>query len=262
MIEKQDRQPGHILKVDNLSFSYGGVRAVANVSLAVPTGAIVGLIGPNGAGKSTLIDCLSGVLQNYRGDVHFDGIKTTGWPSHRVASVGLVRTFQTSRLFSRLTAMSNLLMGAQRQVGEDLLGAWFKRWKPHQTPHIQRAFDLSDRYDLTKVRDHYGAELSGGQRKLTELARSLMASPKMLLLDEPFAGVSPVMRDRLTQQLLALRNDTGVTLLMVEHRLDLVEAVCDYVFVMAGGQLLAQGRMAELRSNQAVLDAYLGTAIH
>ncbi len=251
-----------ILKVSNLSFAYGGVRAVEDVSLTIPAGAIVGLIGPNGAGKSTLIDCVSGVLTNYVGDVEFNGVTISRWPSHRVARVGLIRTFQTSRLFSRLTTMSNLVMGAQGQVGEDLLGAWFKRWRPHQAPHVGHAFGLADRYDLTKVSELYGAELSGGQRKLAELARGLMASPKMLLLDEPFAGVSPVMRDRLTQQLLALRDDTGISLLMVEHRLDLIDAICDYVFVMAAGKLLAHGHMTELRRNQAVLDAYLGSAIH
>lgn len=254
-----DRKP--ILAVSDLRFAYGGNRAVDGVSLRIPAGAFVGLIGPNGAGKSTLIDCVSGVLPNYTGEVEFNGVRTTRWPSYRVARIGLIRTFQATRLFPRLTTMSNLMVGAQRQLGEQLHAAWFRRWRRHQAPHIRRAFELAEKHDLARVTDHYGSELSGGQRKLAELARSLMPEPVMLLLDEPFAGVSPAMRDRLLQQLVSMRRETGVTVLMIEHRLELIEAMCDYVYVMAAGKVLAEGRMDELRRNQSVLDAYLGVTV-
>jgi ABC-type branched-subunit amino acid transport system ATPase component len=249
-----------VLSVAKLSFSYGGVKAVETVSLEVPRGSIVGLIGPNGAGKSTLVDCVSGVLTDYTGSLRFNGIDITRWPVHRCASAGLVRTFQVSHLFPQLTTLSNLMMGAQHQDGEGLFSSWFRSWRPKQGQHVRRARTLLARYDLERLGDAYALELSGGQRRLTELARSTMSEPVVLLLDEPFAGVSPTMRDRLVEHLIALRRDQGVTLVMVEHRLELIEEICDFVYVMAAGKVIARGTMAELRQNQTVLDAYLGTA--
>lgn len=255
-----ERANDQVLQISHLSFAYGGVRAVDDVSLDIPRGAIVGLIGPNGAGKSTLVDCASGVLPGYEGSVRFNGTDISGWPVHRCAAAGLLRTFQVSRLFPQLTTMSNLMVGAQNQQGEGLASAWFRTWRPSQWPLVAKARDLLDRYDLGRLENSFALELSGGQRRLAELARSTMTQPVLLWLDEPFAGVSPTMRDNLVEHLVALRRDQGVTLVMVEHRLELIEAMCDVVFVMANGKVIAKGTMAELRDTRAVVDAYLGMA--
>ncbi|HVA24431.1 MAG TPA: ABC transporter ATP-binding protein [Chloroflexota bacterium] len=250
-----------MLTIEDLSQSFGGVQAVNGVSLSVPEGAFYGLIGPNGAGKTTLIECASGVIRSFKGKVTFGGQDITGWPLHRVAGLGLVRTFQASRVFSRMSVLSNLMAGPPKQRGERFLDACLGLWRKEQGVFLGQARALAREFELTDVTQNYGSELSGGQRRLTELTRALMARPRMLLLDEPFAGVSPTNRARLAQQLNALCRDQGLSILMVEHRLELVEQLCDHIIVMAEGRVLAQGPMDELRRNSAVISAYLGEVV-
>ncbi|HLZ47808.1 MAG TPA: ABC transporter ATP-binding protein [Candidatus Limnocylindria bacterium] len=247
-----------LIRVRDVRHSYGGVQAVAGVDLDIPAGSFVGLIGPNGAGKTTLLDCISGAVRPEGGEVRFRGEVVSGLPLHAVAARGLVRTFQTARVFPRLTVLSNLMAGPQHQSGESFGRALRGGWAAEERTHLARARAFLTRFDIGGAADQYGGQLSGGQRRLTELSRALMVDPQALLLDEPFAGVSPTNRKRLAEELRALSRDQGITMLMVEHRLELVEELCDRVVVMAEGKIIAEGGMSEHRKNAAVVAAYLG----
>lgn len=247
-----------LLAVEGVTFAYDRQPVISDVSFTVNEGAAIGLIGPNGAGKSTLVDCLSGTLTRYRGHVRFAGIDTTRWPAHRCASVGLVRTFQASRVFASLTAMSNLLAGMRGQLGEGLGTSIFARWRSAQEPHVREAALTLENFGLLPVANEPADALSGGQRRLLEISRALALRPKLLILDEPFAGVSPVMRERIRDRLTELRHTTNLTILMIEHRMEMIEALCDDVIVLANGKILARGSMAALRENRTVVDSYLG----
>lgn len=227
----------------------------------VPRGSFYGLIGPNGAGKSTLLDCISGVNVTYAGRIFLEGVDVTRLPLQRMAARGLGRTFQTARVFRRMSVMSNLMVAARNPAGESLREALLKTWKADEARHLTRAWSILNFFDLAHVADNWGSELSGGQERLIELSRLLMSHPQVVLLDEPFAGVSPANRAKLAKQLKVLSRDTGVTILMVEHRLEWVEHLCDRVFVMAEGRLIAQGTLAELRRERAVIDSYLGAPL-
>ncbi|HEV2250563.1 MAG TPA: ABC transporter ATP-binding protein [Candidatus Limnocylindria bacterium] len=247
-----------ILRVRGVAHSYGGVQAVGGVDLDVEAGSFVGLIGPNGAGKTTLLDCISGAVRPARGSVTFRGRDVTGRPLHEIARLGLVRTFQTARVFGRMTVLSNQMAAPSGQLGERLLRAVLGGWRLQEAGQLADALEMLARFDIAAAADQYGGALSGGQRRLTELARSLMARPSALLLDEPFAGVSPTNRRRLATHLQTLSRDHGITVLMVEHRLELVEELCQRIVVMAEGRVIAQGSMADLRRNATVVSAYLG----
>ncbi len=246
------------LRVESVSCSYDGLQAVRQVTLEVPQGSFFGLIGPNGAGKSTLLDCISGVNVGYEGRVFLDGADVTRLPLQRMAERGLGRTFQTARVFRRMSVLSNLMVAARHPVGEGLAASLFGTWKADEERNLARAWTILRFFDLAHIADNWGSELSGGQERLIELSRILMSHPRVVLLDEPFAGVSPVNRAKLANQLRQLSMDTGVTILMVEHRLEWVENLCETVFVMAEGKLIAQGTLAQLRSERAVIDSYLG----
>jgi len=247
-----------VLELTNLAHAFGGMQAVDGVSFSVPQGVFWGLIGPNGAGKTTLIDCVSGVHDSYKGQVSFDGRDITGWPLHRVARLGLSRSFQVSRIFGRMTVLSNLMAAPPAQHGERLARSFLGGWQEQEQGHLQRAWQMLKRFSIGDVADNYGTDLSGGQRRLTELSRGLMTGLKMLLLDEPFAGISPTNRARLAEDLTTLCREEGITILMIEHRLELVEQLCDHIIVMAEGKVIARGSMADLRQNAAVVAAYLG----
>jgi ABC-type branched-subunit amino acid transport system ATPase component len=245
--------------VEGLACHFGGVHAVQDATFVVRRGTITGLIGPNGAGKSTVINLISGRTRPTRGSVQFDGKQIAGLRPHEVARHGIVRTFQQANVFGGLTVLENLLVGAGPWPGERLTTALGRKraWSGTERELAERAWEVLGRFGLTDIANSYAAALSGGQRRLVELMRALMARPRLLLLDEPMAGVSPPLAVTIAQRLEELR-DTGMTMLMVEHELRLVERLCDPVVVMAQGAVLAEGSMAELRSNPEVIDAYLG----
>jgi neutral amino acid transport system ATP-binding protein len=247
-----------ILEVEGLRRSFGGVQAVRGVSFAVAEGTITGLIGPNGAGKSTVLAMIAGSTSPSAGSITFRGQDISGKPPHRIARLGVIRTFQSSSEFERLTVLENMLVAAGSQRGERmgnaLLGRW--RWRSEEEEMVERARVLLERFEIPAKEDELAGNLSGGQKRLLELARSLMSEPQLLLLDEPMAGVNPSLVRRLEEHLLGLRAE-GLTMLMVEHELGVVERLCDPVVVMAQGQVLSTGTMSELRSDQQVLDAYL-----
>jgi len=247
-----------LLSVRGLAKSFGGVEAVRDVSFDVAAGSITGLIGPNGAGKSSVLAIVSGFLAPTSGSVHFGGELVSGHSAYRLARLGLVRTFQLSSEFERLSVIENLLVAAPNQRGDRLrdvlAGRW--RWRAEEEEAVARARELLARFEIPEKEDDLAGDLSGGQKRLLELARALMTEPKLLLLDEPMAGVNPALIRRIEAHLMALR-DEGLTMLMVEHELGVVERLCDPVVVMAQGQVLSSGTMAELRANEEVLDAYL-----
>jgi branched-chain amino acid transport system permease protein len=247
-----------LLRTVDLTRDFGGVHAVAGVSIEVRRGTLTGLIGPNGAGKSTLLAMLAGTLPVTSGRVIYAGTDVTAMPAFRRARLGLVRTFQLASEFKRLTVMENLLSAVPRHRGDTLAGALRGRryWRSDEETAIDRARALLDRFGLSGYADTYAGDLSGGQRRLTEIMRALMAEPAMLLLDEPMAGVHPRLARQIGAQLLGLCAE-GITILMVEHELAIMDEFCDPVIVMAEGSVLATGTMAALRARSDVVEAYL-----
>jgi len=247
-----------VLEATDLVREFGGVRAVDGVSISVRHGTLTGLIGPNGAGKSTLLAMLAGTLPATSGRIVYRGQDITGTPAFRRARLGLVRTFQLASEFKRLTVMENLLSAVPANRGDSFRGAVLGKryWKADESAAIARAAVILDRFGLDKFANHYAGDLSGGQRRLVEIMRSLMAEPGMLLLDEPMAGVHPNLARRIGNELVALCND-GMTILMVEHELAIMDEFCDPVVVMAEGAVLAEGTMEQLRGRSEVVEAYL-----
>lgn len=248
-----------MLEVSGLEHEFDGVAAVADISFSVRKGAIVALIGPNGAGKSTVVDVVSGTKKLQRGTIRFDGINISGWSPHRIANAGLVRTFQVSTGFARLTTLENMLVVAS---GDQLRGLPGWLFRPRAISGWERsavaaAMKILDDFSLGDKGQTYAEELSGGQRRLLEIARLMAMHPECVLLDEPTAGVSPVLVDVLVDRIKALR-DQGITVVVVEHNLDVVERLCDEVIVMAEGKLLSRGTLAEMRTVEEVVNAYLG----
>lgn len=249
-----------LLEGQHLVKAFGGLRAVDDCSLTVARGRITGLIGPNGAGKSTIANLITGFLHADAGRVLFDGADIARLPIHRIAQRGLTRTFQITRELERMTVTENLLAAPHHQLGESfwlgLLSTPAVRRQEEE--NLQHALRLLRDFDLYDLRNEYAANLSGGQRRLLELARVVMTQPTLLLLDEPFAGINPVLCARLGETIEALSRDQGITFLIIEHNLAMVERLCSTVIVMALGRVIAEGSMAELRENPAVVDAYLG----
>jgi ABC-type branched-subunit amino acid transport system ATPase component len=249
---------GDVLTVTDVHSAYGGVKAVNGVTFSVKEGECIGIIGPNGAGKSTLLDNISGVNANYTGQIRMFGRDVSRWPLHRRAQLGVARSFQAPRMFGRMSVLSNLMVAPQRQPGESTAKAIFGGWQSTERQQLQRARGLLARFGLNRVADSYARELSGGQERLLELARALMCYPRLLLLDEPFAGVSPSNRQILVHHLSDLATSENLSIVMIEHRLEWVEQICDHVIVMALGKVLARGTLAEVVRERSVVDAYLG----
>ena len=251
-----------ILEVEGVSHAYDEVKVVDACSFSIDEGSISAVIGPNGAGKSTMVSVIAGALRLQHGHIRFAGQEIGGWSSHRIARLGLIRTFQISREFGSMTVLENMVVPPPNQHGENLWNALFRPWIGREEDRrlATRALEVLDAFDLYELRDEYARNLSGGQKRLLELARALMAEPRLLVLDEPFAGVNPSLIDRLAEHVTDLRS-RGITFLLVEHNLEVVERLCDRVVVMAFGQALATGRMSELRENPEVVRAYLGGAI-
>jgi len=247
-----------VLEAVGVSREFGGVQAVDDISFKVRRGTLTGLIGPNGAGKSTLLAMLAGTLSVSGGKIYYQGQDVTHLPAYRRARLGLVRTFQLASEFKRLTVMENLLTAVPDNRGDSFRGALAGRryWRGDESAAIARAEALLERFGLDGYANSYAGDLSGGQRRLVEIMRALMAEPRVLLLDEPMAGVHPNLARRIGNQLAALCAE-GLTVLMVEHELAIMDEFCDPVVAMAEGAVLAEGTMAELRSRSEVVEAYL-----
>jgi len=248
-----------LLDVRGLTRSFFGVHALGGVDLRVEAHRITGLIGPNGAGKTTLFNCISGVVPPDAGTVVFDGRDITGWRPDRIAGVGLARTFQIARGFPRLSVYENLLLFGDHQPGEHVAAAVLHRAPAlrRESLLIERAAAVAQRLNLTRVLNDPAASLSGGQKKLLEIGRVLMARPKLILLDEPVAGVNPSLTREIADHLRALVDD-GLTVLLIEHHMDTIAQLCDHVVVLAEGKNLAEGSFDALSRNEAVQEAYMG----
>jgi branched-chain amino acid transport system ATP-binding protein/neutral amino acid transport system ATP-binding protein len=248
-----------LLEVRELRRSFYGVHALDGVHLAVPAQRITGLIGPNGAGKTTLFNCISGVVPPSAGRVVFDGRDITGWRADRIASAGLVRTFQIARGFPRLTVYENLLLYGNGQPGEHVHAALLRTGasRRREAALVEKAYAIAARFDLARLLNAPASRLSGGQKKLLEIGRVLMADPRILLLDEPVAGVNPSLAREIAGHLRHLA-DEGLTVLLIEHHMDTIAALCDHVVVLADGRNLAEGTFAEVASDPVVQEAYMG----
>jgi branched-chain amino acid transport system ATP-binding protein/neutral amino acid transport system ATP-binding protein len=248
-----------LLQVRGLTRSYYGVHALRGVDLTVPAGRITGLIGPNGAGKTTLFNCVSGFVRPDAGSVTFDGKTVTGWRADRVTRAGLVRTFQIARGFPRLSVLDNLLLYGPAQPGELVWPAILRTGAARRREAALRAQaeQIAARLRLTRVLHAPAASLSGGQKKLLEIGRALMARPKLLLLDEPVAGVNPTLAREIGDHLRDLVAD-GISVLLIEHHMDTIAALCDPVIVMAEGRHLREGSFAALVDDPEVQEAYMG----
>ena len=253
-----DGRPPVVLEARDVVKEFGGVRAVDGVSFSVRKGTLTGLIGPNGAGKSTLLAMLAGTLPVSSGHIIYEGGDITSVPAFKRARLGLVRTFQLASEFKRLTVLENLLSAVPANRGDSLRGALLGRryWRADEDAAVRRAAALLDRFGLAELANAYAGDLSGGQRRLVEIMRALMAEPATLLLDEPMAGVHPNLARRIGAELVALCAE-GMTILMVEHELAIMDEFCDPVVVMAEGRVLAEGTMQQLRGRTEVVEAYL-----
>jgi branched-chain amino acid transport system ATP-binding protein len=251
-------KPDPVLVVDHMRRRFGGLQAVDVDHLEIQRHTVTSIIGPNGAGKTTLFNLLSGFDKPDEGDWHLDGGPLVGIPAFQVARRGMVRTFQLTRSLARLTVMENMLVGARDQPGESLRGALVGRWRGIDAANRDTAAALLERFELANMTNEYAGSLSGGQRKLLEMARALMVEPEVIMLDEPMAGVNPALRQSLLGQITGLR-DAGKTAIFVEHDMDVVQEISDWVVVMAEGVVIAEGPPDVIARNPAVIDAYLGS---
>jgi neutral amino acid transport system ATP-binding protein len=250
-------KPDPILVVEHISRAFGGLQAVDVGRLEIQRHTITSLIGPNGAGKTTLFNLLTGFDHADDGHWHLDGGPLVGIPAYRVARRGVVRTFQLTRSLARLTVLENVLLAATDQRGELLLGGLLTPWRRTERANIVKADELLERFGLEHMRDEFAGSLSGGQRKLLEMARALMVDPELIMLDEPMAGVNPALTQSLLHHIIGLR-EAGKTVVFIEHDMDVVQEISDWVVVLAQGVLIAEGPPAHIAANQNVIDAYLG----
>lgn len=251
-------KPGALLVADGVRRSFGGVNAVDVEHLEVQRHVITALIGPNGAGKTTFFNLMTGFDKPDAGRWVFDGKSLAGVSASRVAKAGMVRTFQLTKALARMTVLENMRLGAREQPGENLFAALVKPlWAPREREITDKAMQLLERFKLDAKKDDFAGSLSGGQRKLLEMARALMSDPELVMLDEPMAGVNPALTQSLLGHITDLR-DSGTTVLFVEHDMHMVRHISDWVVVMAQGQVVAEGPPADVMADQAVIDAYLG----
>ncbi len=251
-------KPDPILIADNIVRQFGGLTAVNVEHLEIQRGSITALIGPNGAGKTTFFNLLTGYDSPNSGTWSFNGKALNGIPPHKVARLGMVRTFQLTKALYRLTVLENMLLGAKQQKGESVLFSVFPwLWRAQEEAIRVKAVSILKKFKLIEKQDDFAAALSGGQRKLLEMARALMVEPEMVMLDEPMAGVNPALKQSLLEHIKELRNE-GKTVLFVEHDMDMVHEISDWVIVMAQGEIIAEGTPSTVMGNTQVIEAYLG----
>ncbi len=249
-----------MISVVDLHMHFGGIRAVDGVSLSIDGGRITGLIGPNGAGKTTLFNVIAGVHRPTSGSVFLDGENVTGLKPHELCAMGMLRTFQIAQEFPTLTVRENLMMVPSSQSGENLLGAWLRPALVHSEEERvwAKAEEVIEFLQITQVADELAGNLSGGQKKLLELGRTMMVDAKVVLLDEVGAGVNRTLLKTLGDAILRLQRERGYTFCMIEHDMDFISRLCDPVIVMAEGAVLAQGSAEEVKADEQVITAYLG----
>lgn len=252
-----------MIRVENLHRHFGGFRAVDGASLEIAKGSITGLVGPNGAGKSTLFNVIAGALPPTSGKVYLDGEDITGLPPHELFAKGLLRTFQIAHEFSSMTVRENLMMVPPAQTGEYLWNSWFQRGKiAREEEAIRRKADeVLEFLTITHVADEKAGNLSGGQKKLLELGRTMMVDAKIVFLDEVGAGVNRTLLNTIGDAIIRLNKEKGYTFCVIEHDMDFIGRLCDPVIVMAEGKKLAEGTIQEIKSNEQVIEAYLGTGL-
>jgi neutral amino acid transport system ATP-binding protein len=247
-----------IVVADKVSRQFGGLTAVDVEHLEIPRGSITALIGPNGAGKTTFFNLLTGFDKPNTGSWNFGGKNLAGMPAFRVARLGMIRTFQLTKALGGMTVLENMRLGAGRQSGENMFTAIIRPlWRKREDEITTKAMDLLARFKLDTKADDYASSLSGGQRKLLEMARALMSEPELVMLDEPMAGVNPALTQSLLHHILDLKTQ-GMTVLFVEHDMHMVNEIADWVVVMAEGRIVAEGPPSTVMSDPAVIDAYLG----
>ena len=251
-----------IFVAEGIEKSFGGIQAVDGATMDVNQGSITALIGPNGAGKTTFFNLITGFYRPDQGRATFDGREVQGRPPYVIARLGMVRTFQITKALAAMPVIDNMMLAAPDQPGESLRNVIFRpvAWRRREEEVHEQAMELLDVFNLTRLADNYAGTLSGGQRKLLELARALMARPRFLLLDEPMAGINPTLGRRLLDHMQRLRAEEGVTFLFIEHDMEVVMNHSDRVIVMAEGRVIADGEPHEVRADRAVIDAYLGGA--
>jgi len=248
-----------ILSVEDLTKSFGGLVALDEVDINVKKGLMTMLIGPNGSGKTTLINCVTGFYSPDRGKVTFDGEEITKWPPHRVYAAGLVRTFQIPQPFHKLTVLENLLTAYRSNPGEGFLKAPFRRsWLDDEEKATEMAFRFLEILDLDHMWDKPATSLSGGQMKLVEAGRAIMSGAKMILMDEPAAGIYPKLAQEVFYYLTEMKKKLGVTFLIIEHRLELILGYVDYVYAMARGKVVSEGDPDQVLGDPIVIESYLG----
>ena len=250
-----------MISVVDLHMYFGGIRAVDGTSLEMEKGSITGLIGPNGAGKTTLFNVIAGAYKPTSGKVYLDGEDVTGLPPHEMFAKGMLRTFQIAHEFSSLTVLENLMMVPAKQPGERLRDAWFRpgRVREYERGVRDRAREVIDFLEISHLENELAGNLSGGQKKLLELGRTMMVDAKIVFLDEVGAGVNRTLLKTIGSSIQRLNRERGYTFCMIEHDMDFISRLCDPVIVMAEGKLLAQGSAAEVKANEEVIEAYLGT---
>ena len=250
-----------MIRVDNVAKYFGGIHAVDGVSFEIAKGSITGLIGPNGAGKTTLFNIVAGAFPPTSGKIWLDGEDVSGLPPHELFHKGLLRTFQIAHEFSSLTVLENLMMVPGDQPGEDLRFTWFApaRVREREESVRKRALEVIDFLEISHLMQERAGNLSGGQKKLLELGRTMMVDAKVVLLDEVGAGVNRTLLKTIATSIQRLNEERGYTFCMIEHDMDFIERLCDPVIVMAEGKLLTKGTIAEVKQNEEVIEAYLGT---
>ena len=254
---------GIALRVENLTKTFGGLLAVDGATFDIPDGSITGLIGPNGAGKTTTFNMIAGALEPSSGRIVYDGADIAGTPTHELFHRGIVRTFQLPKEFGRLTVLENLMVPPPDQPGENIFATWFApaRVAAREREVRERAEGALEFLGITGLRDELAQNLSGGQKKLLELGRTMMTEARLVLLDEPGAGVNPTLMNKVAEMIQRLNAERGFTFCIIEHDMDLIARLCDPVIVLAEGKVLVTGPMAQVKSDERVIDAYFGGGV-